>query len=142
MIQRLIFDTSTLIGAILRRGSVPHQAIEAALDHCEVCTCASALDELERVLKNPKYDHYVDSESRSEFIAHIRRLAQMYPVTQEDIVAVAPSCRDPRDNQFLALALVAQADVIVSSDKDLLVLNPWRRIPILTATEFLMRMGD
>jgi len=46
-------------------------------------------------------------------------------------------CRDPRDNKFLALALVCSADAIVSSDEDLLSLNPYRRIPVILARDFL-----
>ena len=38
---------------------------------------------------------------------------------------------------FLALALVAEADAIVSSDEDLLVLHPWREIQILTPAGFI-----
>jgi len=44
---------------------------------------------------------------------------------------------NPRDNKFLALALIADADAIISSDNDLLTLHPWRGIPILTPTLFL-----
>jgi predicted nucleic acid-binding protein len=54
-------------------------------------------------------------------------------------MAVDPPCRDPRDNQFLALALAAEADIVVSSDEDLLVLHPWRGIPVVTPVEFLSR---
>jgi predicted nucleic acid-binding protein len=50
---------------------------------------------------------------------------------------VLPSCRDPKDNQFLALVLACDADVLVSSDADLLVLHPWQGVPILTPGAFL-----
>jgi predicted nucleic acid-binding protein len=36
---------------------------------------------------------------------------------------------------------VCQADVLVSSDDDLLVLNPWRGVPVLRPAEFLARLG-
>jgi uncharacterized protein len=45
---------------------------------------------------------------------------------------VQPACRDPKDNKFLALAGVCEADAIISSDQDLLALNPWRTIPVMT----------
>ena len=50
-------------------------------------------------------------------------------------------CRDPKDNKYLELALAAKADVIVSSDKDLLVLHPWRDIPVLLPAAYLARSG-
>ena len=40
-------------------------------------------------------------------------------------------------DQGLALALVCAADAIVSSDEDLLSLNPYRRIPVILARDFL-----
>ena len=45
-------------------------------------------------------------------------------------------CRDPQDDKFLALALACSADVLVSSDNDLLTLTPYRGIPILTPKAF------
>ena len=38
-----------------------------------------------------------------------------------------------------ALALACEADVLVSSDADLLVLHPWRGVPIVTPGDFLIR---
>jgi predicted nucleic acid-binding protein len=45
--------------------------------------------------------------------------------------------RDPRDDKFLELALDGEADWIVSGDQDLLVLHPFRGIPVLTPQAFL-----
>ena len=58
----------------------------------------------------------------------------MYYLTRS---STASPCRDPEDNQFLALAMVAEAYALVSSDEDLLVLHPWRGIEIVTPAEFL-----
>lgn len=46
-------------------------------------------------------------------------------------------CRDPKYNLFLELALAAEASAIVTGDKDLLVLHPFRSIPIISAEDFL-----
>ena len=48
-------------------------------------------------------------------------------------------CRDPKDNKYLELALAAQAEFIVSSDNDLLILDPWRGIRIMTPAEYVSR---
>jgi len=53
-------------------------------------------------------------------------------------VFVLPACRDSKDDLYLALAFSAQADTLVSSDEDLLILNPWRKIPIVNAAQFLL----
>jgi putative PIN family toxin of toxin-antitoxin system len=48
-----------------------------------------------------------------------------------------PVCRDPDDDAVLAVALSAQADLIVSGDADLLDLREYQGIPIVTAAEAL-----
>ncbi|MDP1656717.1 MAG: putative toxin-antitoxin system toxin component, PIN family [Hylemonella sp.] len=50
---------------------------------------------------------------------------------------LAPPCRDPKDNMFLALVQACDADALISSDADLLVLHPWQGVPILTPAAFL-----
>lgn len=140
MSQRVILDTSTLVSAALRIGSIPHQALLEALATCDVCASAETLSELERVLGRAKFDLYLDRAARSEFVVLIRRHVHLFAVLNTDLEAVDPPCRDPRDNQFLALALVAEADVLVSSDEDLLVMHPWRGITIVTPGDFLSRL--
>lgn len=58
-------------------------------------------------------------------------------VTSSDLGGVRGCCRDENDDFILALALAGKANVIVSSDKDLLVLHPWRDIDILTSARFV-----
>ena len=56
----------------------------------------------------------------------------------EPTVAVHDS-RDAKDNQYLELALAAGATTIVSSDADLLDLDPWRGIRIVTPSAYVSR---
>ena len=51
------------------------------------------------------------------------------------------ACRDPHDDKFLELAVNGLADLIVSGDADLLALNPFRDIPILTPAAIMQRMA-
>jgi len=72
-----------------------------------------------------------------EFVAMLRHNASIISVKAADIAAVELAYRDPKDNFLLALVLAADADLLVSSDDDLLSLHPWRGIPILSSTAFL-----
>ncbi|TXD83186.1 putative toxin-antitoxin system toxin component, PIN family [Subsaximicrobium wynnwilliamsii] len=47
------------------------------------------------------------------------------------------ACRDPKDNKFLELAVAAKASCIITGDDDLLVLHPFRSIPIFNPSDFL-----
>ena len=136
-IRRVVLDTSTLVSAALRSGSVPDQVLLKALRTCEVCASAETLDELAQVLDRKKFNRYLDKESRRSFVALMRRHVRLFAVQQSDLAAVDPPCRDPTDNKFLSLALVSDVDALVSSDEDLLALHPWRGIPIMTPADFL-----
>jgi hypothetical protein len=137
MSRRVVWDTSSLVSAALRIGSIPHQALLKTFATCDLCAGAETLAELERVLELRKFDRYLDRQLRREFVALIKRNAHLFAVGKQDVAAVDPPCRDPQDNQFLALAFKAEADVLVSSDDDLLVLHPWRNIAIQRPAEFL-----
>ena len=135
--RRVVFDTSTLVSAAMRVGSVPHRALVHALETGEVCASASTLAELESVLQRDKFDRYLGAVLRAEFAAIVRRRASLFDVSEVDMANVQPPCRDPKDNQFLALVHACDADVLVSSDTDLLVLHPWQGVPILTPAAYL-----
>ncbi|MFM7883547.1 MAG: putative toxin-antitoxin system toxin component, PIN family, partial [Microcystis panniformis] len=84
------------------------------------------------VFNRPKFDRYASSAKRRLFITAIERTAEIVVIREKIKV-----CRDEKDNQYLELAIDGQATCIVSGDSDLLVLNPFREIPILTIQEFL-----
>jgi predicted nucleic acid-binding protein len=46
-------------------------------------------------------------------------------------------CRDPDDNKFISCAVDSKCYYIVSGDKDLLSLNNYENIEILTVGEFM-----
>ena len=51
-----------------------------------------------------------------------------------------PVCRDPDDDKFLACALTAEARYIVSGDRDLLVLSPYRGVTVLSPHAFIEQL--
>lgn len=140
MSLRTVFDTNTLVSAALRIDSVPRRALVRALAESEVCASPQTLAELERVFKRRRFDRYLPLDVRMKFLSVIRSQARIFPVSEADLKAVKPACRNVNDNMFLALAAVAGAQVIISGDQDLLVLNPWRGIEIRTPAEFLVHL--
>jgi predicted nucleic acid-binding protein len=55
-LRRIVFDTSTLVSAALRPGSVPQEALVLGMRYCEVCASQQTLDELRSVLIRTKFD--------------------------------------------------------------------------------------
>ncbi len=137
VLRCVVFDTSTLVSAALRVGSIPHRALSHALSKGEICASAATLAELEQVLLRKKFDRYQSGDARAEFVAMLRRNVHVFDVSAADEAEVAPSCRDPKDNKFLALARVCGSAALICSDADLLVMHPWQGIPIITPGAFV-----
>jgi hypothetical protein len=135
--RRIVFDTSTLVGAVIRASSIPERAVAIALETATICASEATLAELESILARDRFDLYIGKSDRLEFVAMLRGNAWIFHTSTENLAAVEPSCRDPKDDMFLALAAVSEADAIVTSDEDLLVLHPWRGIPIVKPAEFV-----
>ena len=76
-----------------------------------------------------KFDRYQPAAVRREFAAFVRLHSLFFEVSDKDVDNVQPLCRDPKDNQFLAL--------LQACDADLLVLHPWNGIPIMTPATLL-----
>ena len=136
---RIVIDTSTLVGAALHvhAASVPHRAWLHAQHSYELLACRETFSEIESVLHRDRLKRYLEPVTRDEFLALYEASVEWVEVSPTHVATVEPACRDPKDNIFLALAQAGGADIIVSSDKDLLVMHPWRGIAILTAAEFL-----
>jgi len=141
MTGKVVIDTSCLVRAALRPDSVPDQAVTLALSGFQLCASSEALHELEVVLQRQRFNSYVSITSRNAFIASIRSHAQIFTLTDSARSDLKECCRDENDEFILALALAAEADVIVSSDHDLLALHPWRGIPIVTPAQFVAQFS-
>jgi putative PIN family toxin of toxin-antitoxin system len=133
----VVFDNSTLVSAAIRPNSVPDQALQFALGVHTLYASEKTIAELHEVLQRKKLDSYAKHDERMEFFEVIRIRALRIVVTHTDYESVSGVCRDGKDEMFLALCLAADADILVTSDRDLLVLHPWNGIPILTPAEFL-----
>jgi len=131
--RRIVIDTGVLVSAAIRPESVPALALEKALLQFEICASDETLAELETVLMRPKFDPYVRTDLRREFVTGFRERVTMIAVDQ-----TVTDCADPKDNKFLALAEAADAELIVASDPHLTDMHPWREIPILPPSAFLV----
>ena len=130
--KRIVFDTSTLVSAVLKPQSVPARAISWGWEVAEVVVSAETLEELRLVLGRERLDSFRERDARKEFFQLYQAMAVLLPVT-EAVVA----CRDPKDDKFLSLAVSAGAPLLVSSDDDLLTLGRYRGVTILRPRQFV-----
>jgi putative PIN family toxin of toxin-antitoxin system len=129
---RVVLDTNTLVSALLLPGSVPALGVAHAARNGEILASTVTLQELAEVLARPKFDRYVTAAQRDEYLKALVPLLKMVEIVQR-----VRACRDPRDDKFLEVAVNGDADCIVTGDRDLLTLDPFRGISILTASRFL-----
>ena len=129
-----VFDTNTLVSAALFFQSVPQQAFAQALLTGQLLVSARTANELTTVLLRPNFDRYLARARREQFLSNLFSQSRLV-MAPGTIIA----CRDPKDDMFLDLAVHGAAAAIVTGDADLLVLHPFRNIPILTPQQFLAR---
>jgi putative PIN family toxin of toxin-antitoxin system len=132
--QRVVLDTSALVSRLLLPGSVPAQAVGRAARDARLLVSRATLTALAEVLSRPKFDRYATISDRQQFLRLLCGIAEMIPVIRR-----VRACRDPRDDMFLEVALNGDASAIVTGDRDLLALDPFRGIPILTPAQYLAR---
>lgn len=130
--MRVVIDTNVWISRLLLADSVAARAVDNALAQFEVVVSEASVEELAHVLSRAKFDRYVSLQDREEFL---RRLLQV--TTMVSVLSEITDCRDRKDNRFLALALDSESDCIVSGDADLLALDPWRGIEVVSPRTFL-----
>ena len=110
----------------------PGRALKEALDRGCLLISMEVAEELAEVLCREKFDCYVRRKIREEFLVAIIQEATLVKVS-----ATIQECRDSKDNKFLELAISGGASCIITGDEDLLVLNPFRGISIVTPKQFL-----
>lgn len=130
-VLRVVCDTNTLISYLLLPNSAPALAVRKALGHGVLLVSESTLNELADVLSRPKFDRYISIEDRQAFFKLFSRVYE-----RVNIVCPVTACRDPKDNQFLEVAVNGDASIIITGDEDLLVLHPFQGVSILTAAQF------
>jgi putative PIN family toxin of toxin-antitoxin system len=129
---RVILDTNVLISRLLIPGSVAGRAVRLVLDRAPPLVSEDTMAELAQTLAKPKFDPYVSLDDRQEFFRLFARVAEWVPVT-----TTIRACRDPKDNKFLELAVDGVATLLVTGDKDLLDLAPFRTTTIMTPAAVL-----
>ena len=133
MKHKFVFDTNSLISAALLRKSINAQALNRAIEVGRIVISESVVSEFSEVIFRKKFDKYfLTDDERLEAIDQIEINALIFFPSIK-----ISACRDPKDNKFLELAVTAGASCMVSGDQDLLILHPFKNIPILSPEDFL-----
>lgn len=133
--MRLVLDVNVWISGLLWQG-VPRQIIDLARSKAvNIFVSEPILSELEEVLERAKFHSKMRSLgiTSQDLISLVRQLSEV----SVPISVNVPNLRDPDDAVILGTAIAAKAVLVVSGDLDLLVLEEFAGIPILTPADFL-----
>ncbi|MGA9864875.1 MAG: putative toxin-antitoxin system toxin component, PIN family [Acetobacteraceae bacterium] len=128
--MRLVVDTNVFVSAAIKETSWPALVVRWLDRFTGLLKTEATEQEIMEVLRRPRIAEDV-APIFADRLGRIFAAAELVKITEK-----ITGCRDPKDDKFLELAVNGRADVIVSGDADLLVLNAFRRISIITPAIF------
>ena len=126
--MKLLLDTNVLVAALVARGTCS-DLLEYCVRHHTAISSRPLLDELRDVL----------TRKFRQRAADVRAIVRLFEETFTLVTPVpleAPVCRDPDNDVVLATARAGECPAIVSGDQDLLILDRFEGIRVLTPSGF------
>jgi uncharacterized protein len=125
---RIVVDTNVLVAGLVADG-LCRDIVKRRLPVCELFTSRALLDELAEKLRE-KFGLNPDQLPLLTIYADEATVVKPEPLAK-------PVCRDSDDDEVLATALAAQAEIILTGDKDLLTLKEFQGIKIFSPRRFV-----
>jgi len=128
--HRVIFDTNVWVSILIgkRSASIASQLSSGSII---LVFTEQLLDEIRLVTTRKKLRKYFPQESVDQLIELIETIGENVEISPTHFES-----RDPKDNFLLDLIAFSKADFLVTGDKDLQVLNPFKTAKILSLGEF------
>ena len=133
--MNIVIDTNVIISALFF-GGLPLKIIEAIFS--SKVTAFASPEIVQEYFETYKEIHK-KYNSKGNYTALSQILNKVQIIIPNQDVHI---CRDSDDDKFISCALDAQCLYIVSGDKDLLSIKSYKGIEIVTAAEFLKRIGE
>jgi putative PIN family toxin of toxin-antitoxin system len=132
---RAITDTSVLIRYLIKPSAAIKELIEERWlgDEVQMVTALDLIAELEGVLKRDYIQTLIRTDEGQALLDAITQKADILP----PLGPVLAYTRDPKDDKFVACALVGDANYLITEDKDMLVLEVVGDVRIVTPHAFL-----
>jgi putative PIN family toxin of toxin-antitoxin system len=129
---RVVIDTNLVLSALVFGGSTAKLRLAWQDDRLTPLASKATITELIRVLAYPKFK--LTKSEQEDLLADYLPFCET--VLIPDVLPIIPECRDRFDAPFLLLALVGQADYLVTGDQDLLCLADQFSCPIIKIDRF------
>ena len=129
--RRVVIDTNLWISFLLTRDFSKFDWLMSA-DSTTLLISQELLEEVVEVAERPKFRKYFNLTDLTDLLVKLKRKAELVQVSSQLNV-----CRDDKDNFLLSLAIDGNATHLLTGDKDLLVLHPFREVQIQTIADYL-----
>jgi putative PIN family toxin of toxin-antitoxin system len=132
---RAIIDTSVLIRYLIKPSAAIKELIEELwlVDEIQMVTAPDLIAELEGVLKRDYIQTLIRTEEGQALLDAITQKADILP----PLGPLPAYTRDPKDDKFVACALVGDTNYLITEDKDMLILQVAGDVRIVTPYDFL-----
>ena len=131
---KAIFDTNVSLRALINPNSRCGRLLDEFVDDYELILSPAIIREVLEVLHRPRLRARLPQITQLDIARIITLFEKARVVEPHDVPSVS---RDPADDKFLACAKVAEAEYLVTEDKDLLVLEAYDGTRICQPVEFI-----
>ena len=133
---KVVVDTNQFVSALISKKGPSARLLDLwRQQHFILVTSPEIILEIKKVLE---YPHISQKYKLAKAEIHsLLLLIEHEAVVLSSLPAVHIIKEDPDDNKFLACALAAKAEYIVSGDRHLLSLGSYQSIAIVTVKDFL-----
>jgi len=137
---RIVIDTKIFVRYLIRPSAVIKELLEMRwlTDQVQVVTAPELIAEVTEVLRRPKIQAYIKPQEAQVILDTIRRKADLLP----SLGPVPPYTGAPKDDKFVACALLGNAQYLVSVDEDILVLQQVEQVKMVTPYALLLLLDS
>ncbi len=132
---KAVLDTNVWVSALLWGGK-PAEIIKAAeQSKIYIVISEEIVNEISQVLNYSKLKqiYQIEGLNHEELIEAVLKIVHFVKVTKHVKIVL----KHPADNKFIDCALEAKANYIISGDKHLLKVDSYKKIPIISVSNFL-----
>lgn len=142
LVLKVVLDTNIFVSGLLSRTGTPAKMLDAwRAGEYLLVTSPSIVAEVKAVLLSRRIlEKYGIRPQDIEALVTLLEKDGLTVLCETEVSGIIPE--DPKDEMFLACALEAGADMIVSGDHHLLNIGVYKGIPVLTVNQFADRLAQ
>ncbi len=129
---KIILDTNIWISYLISKNNNQWDTLIFS-DKIQIIYSEKLLNEFIEVTQRDKFRKFISLDDLEVILNYLGDIA----IFVENIEKKYTLCRDLKDNFLLDLAVTAEADFLVTGDKDLLEIKTLENVKILSPTDFI-----